>query len=364
MNMTTFLKHLCAVSVLVAAAVLPNLSFSANAASTPLVTPWAGATDHSPSSATCADYMFSVAIRQGGPANQHVFGRLCSQGPLSGKLLQILVHGGSYNHTYWDFPYEPDTYSYVQSATSNGSATLAVDLPGYGYSSHPLGTLLTFDTMAYAVHQVVQEVRAGDLGVTFSKVLLVGHSMGSLTSWVEAGKYHDVDGLISTGAEHEINAVTVATKVLTLLTEPAAVDPKFASSGLIDYTTSYPGIRHEAFYYQPNTDPGIYPIDEETKDTIPVGQWATMLLPLANTALSKKIDVPVLVVDGDYDRFYCQTTCSAAGSAAQKEHANFSGSRCYELEIVPNAGHDVNLSRSAPLWYANANAWLNRCGLR
>jgi pimeloyl-ACP methyl ester carboxylesterase len=324
---------------------------------------WSGATESSPSTAVCHDYMIPVSIIPGGAATEHVFGRLCAQGTPGGRPLQILVHGGSYNHVYWDWPYQPQTYSYVQSATSNGAATLALDLPGYGYSSHPLGSLLTFDAMALAVHQVVQAARAGMLGSHFPKVILVGHSMGSLTSWVEAGRYADVDAVISTGAQHEINPVTVATKVFTLLTEPAALDPKFKAAGLIDYTTSWPGVRDDAFHYKPGTDPNMYAVDEATKDTIPAGQWTTMLLPLLNTTLSNKISVPVLDVDGEYDTFYCSTTCSAPGSAARQERNNFVSSPCFELQILPDVGHDTNLSRNAPLWYANANTWLQRCGV-
>lgn len=357
------------VPVLIAAAVVvavPSTAVGNELATPPAGSPvavWTGATDASPSGSQCTDYMFPVSISAGTAVDQKVFGRLCGLGSAAGKPIQVLVHGGSYNHTYWDFPYQPDTYSYVRSATQAGNVTLALDLLGYGHSSHPLGTLLTFDTEAWVVHQIIQYVRQGQLGVGFSKVVLVGHSMGSLTSWVEAARYRDIDGLISTGAEHTINLTTVATKVLTMLTEPAGIDPKFASDGLVDYTTSWPGIRKDAFYYQPGTAPGIYAVDEATKDTIPAGQWADMLVPLQETYLTKTIDVPVLIADGDYDTFYCTTTCSTPGSAAQEEVNNFSSSNCLELYILPNAGHDVNLEKTAPLWYQKAKDWATKCHL-
>lgn len=322
---------------------------------------WTGATDSSPSGSQCRDYMFSVSMAAGQALSQKVFGRLCSYGPPEGKPVEVLVPGGSYNHRYWDFPYQPDKYSYVRAATRAGNVTLDLDPLGYGYSSHPLGTLVTFNVEGWVVHQIVQDLRQGAIGTKFKTVILAGHSMGSLTSWVEAGNYHDINGLISTGAEHTINATTVSTKVLTLLTEPAIVDPKFSSSGLVDYTTSWPGVRKDAFYYQPGTDPGIYPVDEATKDTIPAGEWATMVLPLQQTSLTRSLHIPVLIVDGNYDNFYCTTTCSANGNAAKEEPGNFSSSRCLKLDIIPDTGHDVNLSLKGPTWYAKATQWESQC---
>jgi hypothetical protein len=41
--------------------------------------------------------------------------------------LQLLVHGGTYNHTYWSWSQEPETYNYVNKAAAakygTGSAT-------------------------------------------------------------------------------------------------------------------------------------------------------------------------------------------------------------------------------------------------
>lgn len=34
--------------------------------------------------------------------------------------MQLLVHGSTYNHLYWDFPYQNTYYSYVRAATRAG----------------------------------------------------------------------------------------------------------------------------------------------------------------------------------------------------------------------------------------------------
>ena len=37
--------------------------------------------------------------------------------------MQLLVHGASYNHLYWNFPYGNGYYSYVDAATAAGACT-------------------------------------------------------------------------------------------------------------------------------------------------------------------------------------------------------------------------------------------------
>ena len=184
---------------------------------------WHGAQDKSNSGATCANYTFPVSLQAGQPKKYHLFGSLCHQGAVAGKTIEILLNGGTYDSTYWDFPYEPQKYSYVKWATAAGYVTLNLDRLGYGYSSHadPLGD--SFTVQGWTVHQVVQEVRAGELGAQFYRIVLVGHSIGTFTAWDEAGTYHDVDAVIITGAEHTANLVK--------LSEVIAVHPGARTAG-------------------------------------------------------------------------------------------------------------------------------------
>ena len=38
--------------------------------------------------------------------------------------MQLVVHGATYNHLYWNFPYGGGYYSYVEAATAAGYAAL------------------------------------------------------------------------------------------------------------------------------------------------------------------------------------------------------------------------------------------------
>jgi pimeloyl-ACP methyl ester carboxylesterase len=94
--------------------------------------------------------------------------------PPGARTVQLLVHGYSYARYYWDFPYQPETYSYVRRATAAGYATLAVDRLGDGWSSRPKGRRLTWRTAARTISHVVTALRNGSLGTAFDRVVLVG----------------------------------------------------------------------------------------------------------------------------------------------------------------------------------------------
>src|ERR1700753_1458448 len=84
----------------------------------------------------------SVPVTVAGQAD-HIAGTLCT--PPHARTLQILIHGFTYNRSYWDSPFEGDTYSYVRRAVNTGYATLAIDQLGAGTSSHPASAQVTLD---------------------------------------------------------------------------------------------------------------------------------------------------------------------------------------------------------------------------
>lgn len=321
---------------------------------------WNGATDKSDSGATCGDYMFQVSLAPGQPKSYHLFGRLCHQGPVAGKTLEVLLNGGTYDHTYWDFPYQPGKYSYVKWATGAGYVTLNLDRLGYGYSSHADPVASNFTMQGWTVHQVIQEVRAGGLGTDFYRAVLAGHSMGSFTAWDEAGTYHDVDGVIITGAEHTANPVKLS-QVIAAILQPAQLDSKFVSLPL-GYFTTFPGLRCQTLFYLPNTDPNVCAADEATKSTVSTGEIGDIAPAVLNTTLSDAINVPVLMVDGQYDTFYCLGSCTDAYAKAGA--AGYASAPCYDSFILPNSGHDVNLELDSTEWFKRANSWVQgRIGL-
>jgi Alpha/beta hydrolase family len=216
---------------------------------------------------TCSDHSLAVAIADPGPEDQTMWGQLCYRGSREPGTVQLLVHGASYNHLYWNFPYGNGYYSYVDAATAAGYATFDVDQIGSGNSSHPPSADVTLTADAVALHDAVTALRTGGVGgQAFQHVIMVGHSIGSEEAWIEAGTYHDVDAVVITGALHALNP-----NLLTLAGSdlyPAVDDPKFADSGLDDgYLTTVPGTREALFYDSATANPAVVAIDEANKDT-------------------------------------------------------------------------------------------------
>lgn len=307
----------------------------------------------------CEDHVLAVALAPGEPADYHVVGTLCSQGPAAGKTLQLLQHGGTYSRIYWDFPYEAARYSYVRNAIAAGYATFNLDRLGNGASDHPNGLLPTLVAQVYVGHQVIAALRRGEIGgVAFEKIIAVGHSLGSVVSKHLAGTYpEDVDGVILTGFVHDYDP-----EFAPLLGEslyPATLDPRFAGQfPAFDYLTTMPGARETLFYYAPTTDPTVVAIDESTKGTLCLGEGVEPAGPT-----SQWIEAPLLLVIGNQDKIFCGPGvdhCSSEAAVAAWESAFYSAAASLEVVVVPEAGHDLNLHTNADVTYAAMIEWANR----
>jgi pimeloyl-ACP methyl ester carboxylesterase len=272
-------------------------------------------------------------------------GTLCS--PPGATTVQLLVHGSGYNRYYWDLPHQPDTYSYQRAAYRRGYATLNIDRLGSGESWRPLSTFVTTNANAAILHELVQALRDGRFRGPYSKVVLVGHSYGTLLSWVEAGNYNDVDAVVATGFAHKLNPVANATLFSSLY--PATLDPKFASSGFDPgYLTSRPGTR-SVFYNAPNADPAVHALDEQLKDTLSATETQTAFPEFVSPS-SLNIDVPVYAVIGKNDSLFCDVTaldCSSNATVAAGECPFYGAQAAVEAFAVPDTGHNVTLHLNA-----------------
>ena len=306
----------------------------------------------------CEETSFSVHLSPSDAHVYHVFGALCSRGSLQHKTIQVALHGATYSHLYWDFPLQPEFYSYVRWATAAGYAVLNIDRIGVGQSDHPPADAITIETNAYVVHQIVQALRGGNLvvpsfgHVRAERVALVGHSLGSLISIQEAATYGDVDGVALTGVSH-----TVTPALGEVSFYPANLDPHFAGRSIPDgYLTTVPGTR-TIFYHAPFFAYRVLAVDEKNKETVTVAELNTAVPALS---LSNAIHVPVLVVVGDSDGAFCNPpTCRASGSLAN-EPSFYPADACAEAVAIPGSGHDLNLHYTAPLAFITVLGWMDR----
>jgi pimeloyl-ACP methyl ester carboxylesterase len=289
-----------------------------------------------------------------------VSGTWCRPTGGTANTIFVLVHGGTYNRSYWDFPYEPGTYSFARAMARSGYAAYAIDLLGTGKSSIPPSALVTSGVQASAIHQVIGYLRqTGFDGASFDRVLLSSHSLGGLPVMIEAATYRDPDGVMITGLTHRPDAASVA--LVTANTYPATLDPAFAGRPLDPgYLTTLPGSRYGLFHAPGVVDPNVVARDEATKDVFSPAQGADgfpfgLLLPATDS-----IDAPVLLAVGEGDRIMCAplgTNCSSATTLLAQEAPQFGSAPCISAVVMPGVGHDLNLHPSAPVFQAKVVAW-------
>src|SRR5262249_31258037 len=225
------------------------------------------------------------------------------------------------------------------------------------------------DANGFVVHQVVAALRAGQIASqSFEKVIVVGHSMGSLTTINYAGRFPgEADGIILTGFLHDVNFDFVNSVLLPAL-YPATLDPKFLGQfPNFDYFTSVPPVppvtsTRGLFYYLPNADPLVLALDEGLKQTTTIGELNTGPLMALDPTFSSQIQGPVQVVIGEFDPIFCGhlVNCSDQAAVQDYEEGIYSTAACVETAVVNAAGHDLNLQTNAQAAYSKMLSWADR----
>jgi pimeloyl-ACP methyl ester carboxylesterase len=197
--------------------------------------------------------------------------------------------------------------------------------------------------------------------VAYDRVVLVGHSYGSWTSWIEATRYADVDAIVLTGVSHRMPLATALPKARNLY--PAILDPQFGLASGLDptYITTVPGSRYELFYEPAPVDPAVLAYDEATKQTMTLGELSAFPA-ILYTPLD--IRVPVLLVNGTDDQLFCNaaaggTDCSSAEALLAAEASKL-GTDVPRVDayVLPGAGHDLNPMLNAEDYFAETQAWI------
>lgn len=297
---------------------------------------------------SCTDHRVPVNVESGAAlgvalasaGTYEIYGELCRQKNSRPDTVHLLVHGYTLDHNYWDLPYQPHRYSYVNSAVKAGYATFNIDRLGVGQSDYPPALLANPDTHVDTVQQVVRALRGGEMdGVaSFEKVILVGHSFGTWISWEVAQRYNDVDGIIASGYLHHIHPDVA--KFYPGSMEPAQSDPKFADVPA-GYLIRKKGTARELFY-SPGTEEEVVRLADELRQTgsptVGRGAESELMIPY-------DIEVPILFVVGQEDVFWCNTPqpiydCSDNETIVERERPFFPHSSSIEAYVQPGAGHN------------------------
>jgi len=312
----------------------------------------------------CQREWLPVRLSATDPATYRIASWLCDGGSPGDRTVQVLVPGITYGAYYWNFPVDPERYSYVRAASEAGYATLSIDRLGAGASDYPPAVDLAIQSEAYVLHQIITALRAGRIGHTrFTKVIVAGHSYGSYIAIQEAATYADVSGLILTGW---LTATNLSGRLhLRQDMHPASQDPRFADDSLpAGYFTTMPGTRGANFYHAGCADPDVIAADEALKQTASSGDLASVRIPVP-ADMMRRIRVPVLLAVGQDDILNCNPalpglSCASSAAILARERANYPAQARLQTFVLPGSGHSVNLHPNAPEWFAAAISWANR----
>jgi pimeloyl-ACP methyl ester carboxylesterase len=295
--------------------------------------------------------VFPVSLSTG-PAN--VVAYLYYHGSYENRPLQVLVHGATYNHAYWDFPaVNGEGYSYARYMAARKHVVLAVDLPGAGESDKPSGPALGLADTGSAVHQVVEAMRSGANPVAhrFSPIVLVGHSAGSIAATYAQANWHPADALVITASRHLVGDV---------LNLPVT---QFILPLLIQLVTAFQGVpyfslpsdnRTALFYYPPAADPDVIALDNATADQWTNGQLLTTFFAFLNPLIDQvgQVTGPVLIQLGTDDVLF-------PAALPEVERALWI-STAPEIQTLTGIGHDFNLHLNHADGWRGIDAWIGQ----
>ncbi|KAI0189604.1 Alpha/Beta hydrolase protein [Xylaria flabelliformis] len=330
-----------------------------------------------------------------------IYGQLCR--PMHHSRipkLQLLVHGSTYNHTYWSSLQEPsgstwassppdhEELSWIHTATRLGYWTLAIDRLGQGLSSRPDPvTVVQSPLQMQLIHLIAREIRDRDLlgiqsarggrndGVDKLKLIYVGHSFGSgLGVNLAAAHPEDFDALILTGIA-TVRGNPQPGSFLARWAPAAQSAPRFPRDTPAGYLVSTNKTGREALYWgsRSDFDAEMFERDWAGQGTHPLGEVLTTAEYLVD--LPEAFNKPVLVADGIEDAIFCSDFGSRALGPVRcraGEHGEIGKTRdwfpgvsdeLFATYLQPDAGHDHILHKTGDQLIDYAHNWLASIGL-
>lgn len=292
-------------------------------------------------------------------------------------VLQLLVHGASRDHHYWDAydfdgsPVGGSNNSWVFQASQHGYPTLAIDRLGDGLSSHPNpNTTVQLPAHAAIINQLATQIMSGVLQRKFEEVVFVGHSQGSVIGQLVATRYPNTFTRIILTGWAQVNYRMLATNPSYGVTSGPAreIDPARFSSLPYGYLTTanktYDGLMTYYRYGTPSAPLYFdYSFSEAVfphRQTLTTGELYTLVLAI-EPALG--YGGKVLVLTGQNDGYWCGPAQTAdCGSDESSPIATgryvFPVAESYDYYSPAHTGHELLYHFSANGTYARLWSWM------
>ncbi|KAK5045486.1 hypothetical protein LTR84_009104 [Exophiala bonariae] len=302
--------------------------------------------------------------------NYTVSATFCSpQKPGSSKETTVLVatHGLGYDGRYWASSYKPEEYSFAQYALENGYSVFWYDRVGTGRSQIVSGYENSVNYQAEILAQIVRKMKIGAYtgNVTASKVVAVGHSMGSRISNIVLSKYGDlVDGAVLTGmalGNDSIDPFPLAAVIPRFLS--TAFRPRLADTDGHDFVrdTGYADFgdiyAHAQLFFRA-------PYDISTVEYAQsIRQPLSLLEFLSVSALNyhaPSFTKPIMLTTGENDFLVCGGNCTTSFYQVGEQASTYSHAQVIETYLHPHAGHGTNFATNATGFYGEIMSFLDR----
>jgi len=282
---------------------------------------------------------FPVVLSDGN--SYTIAGYLYYRGNFEDRTLQVVMHGGTYNHKYWDAPsITAHPYSYARFMAEQQYAVLALDQLGTGDSSKPDGDFVTLAETTSALHQVLVQLRGGSnpLGYAFAKIVLVGHSFGSLNAIYVQANHADADALVVTAYGHVPHPLPFTDELIAELAQ-------------YPYFTLPPEVRAAVFYNGAAADQAVIDYDNSNLiDFLTRGQLFTTFASVFQDPAGA-VGGPVLVQLGEHDALW-------PASFASGEAAYWTSASSITVQSLPEVGHSFNLHLDNRTGWRQIDQWI------
>jgi len=274
------------------------------------------------------------------------------------RILQVLVHGMTYNKEMWTGFGFSGLYNWHTYATRAGYHTIALDRLGRGQ-------LISFPDPITEIQSALQDrvteelliqLRRGgfaDLHLpSFDKIIYVGHSFGSaLGNHGAAVNPRTVDAYVPTGYS---STVALPTNLTLDFSSAAIANPSRFPGLPLGYWAGKTVSVRTATCYAGDFDPALPLVDFETHDTFAVGEG---LSPGFETRVTAFVG-PVLIVTGELDILFCPGGAAACPVTLEKTRELFPLAQ-FSVMMPRNTGHSLSLHLSAPEMMRDVHNWLD-----
>lgn len=257
----------------------------------------------------------------------------------------MYVHGNGYGEFFWRYR-KDDDYNLVKDMAERGHVSLTIDRVGYLDSDRPNGNGICFGTEADVVAQIIGQLRDGDYDgdytPRFDRVALLGHSAGGIIVNQAAYAFGDIDalGIVDSGGASSTPLVAQRAGEMQLrcLT---------ATDGYAPLEANDQQFRDDHIF---NVEDDIADdLTERRTDDACAGTRNAGQAIASGLARSSTIDVPVLVILGEEDRFF---------QNPERQAMLYTGSPEVTVREIPDAGHAIAFARTAPQFRDEVASWL------